>query len=139
MKSALQVGETKVSTVGFQEASMDIWDKKYRLKSKNGEVVDESMDYTDRRIAESPRTRGRLRQPRPQPFPAFGIEGADTVTEGVHGGFSIENAYILTAVRSLCVNGLQILLKRIARLILFGVNMIGRWIIVAHRISPLRL
>jgi ribonucleoside-diphosphate reductase alpha chain len=51
MKSALQVGETKASTVGFQEASMDIWDKKYRLKSKNGEVIDETMDDTYRRIA----------------------------------------------------------------------------------------
>jgi ribonucleoside-diphosphate reductase alpha chain len=53
MKSALQVGETKASTVGFQEASMDIWDKKYRLKSKSGEVIDETMDDTYRRIAEA--------------------------------------------------------------------------------------
>ena len=42
MKSALQVNDSKVSAVGFQEASMDIWDKKYRLKTKSGEVVDET-------------------------------------------------------------------------------------------------
>ena len=51
MKSALQIGETKASTVGFQEASIDIWDKKYRLKSKSNEVIDETMDDTYRRIA----------------------------------------------------------------------------------------
>jgi ribonucleoside-diphosphate reductase alpha chain len=51
MKSALQVDKAKVSAVAFQEASMDIWDKKYRLKTKNGEVVDETMDDTYRRIA----------------------------------------------------------------------------------------
>jgi ribonucleoside-diphosphate reductase alpha chain len=35
----------------FQEASIDIWDKKYRLKSKTGEVVDETMDDTYKRVA----------------------------------------------------------------------------------------
>ena len=30
---------------------MDIWDKKYRLKTKNGDVLDETMDDTYRRIA----------------------------------------------------------------------------------------
>src|SRR6056297_1698434 len=37
--------------IEFQEASMDIWDKKYRLKSKGGEVVDESIDDTYERVA----------------------------------------------------------------------------------------
>ncbi|MDH3978175.1 MAG: ribonucleoside-diphosphate reductase, partial [Gammaproteobacteria bacterium] len=37
--------------VGFQAASIDIWDKKYRLKSKNGVVIDETMDDTYRRVA----------------------------------------------------------------------------------------
>jgi ribonucleoside-diphosphate reductase alpha chain len=51
MKSALQVEKTKISAVGFQDASMDIWDKKYRLKTRNGDVVDETMDDTYRRVA----------------------------------------------------------------------------------------
>jgi ribonucleoside-diphosphate reductase alpha chain len=41
----------RTGTVGFQEASIDIWDKKYRLKSKTGEVVDETMDDTYKRVA----------------------------------------------------------------------------------------
>lgn len=51
MKSALQSEKTNVAAVSFQETSMDIWDKKYRLKTKSGEVVDETMDDTYRRIA----------------------------------------------------------------------------------------
>ena len=51
MKPALQKSESKGLAVGFQAASIDIWDKKYRLKTKNGEVVDETMDDTYRRIA----------------------------------------------------------------------------------------
>ncbi len=51
MKSALQVEKAKASTVGFQETSLDIWDKKYRLKTKEGQVVDETMDDTYRRVA----------------------------------------------------------------------------------------
>ena len=37
--------------IPFQEASMDIWDKKYRLKAKSGEVVDETIDDTYKRVA----------------------------------------------------------------------------------------
>ena len=29
--------------IEFQEASLDIWDKKYRLKSKSGEIIDETI------------------------------------------------------------------------------------------------
>ena len=29
--------------IPFQEASLDIWDKKYRLKSKNGDAIDATM------------------------------------------------------------------------------------------------
>ncbi len=35
----------------LQAASWDIWDKKYRLKSKAGEVVDKTVDDTSKRIA----------------------------------------------------------------------------------------
>jgi ribonucleoside-diphosphate reductase alpha chain len=51
MKSAAQVNQLKVSAIGFQEASIDIWDTKYRLKSKVGEIVDETMDDTYKRVA----------------------------------------------------------------------------------------
>jgi ribonucleoside-diphosphate reductase alpha chain len=53
MKSAAQVNRVKVSAIGFQQASIDIWDKKYRLKSKAGEVIDETMDDTYKRLARS--------------------------------------------------------------------------------------
>ena len=51
MKSAAQVNRVKVSAIGFQKASVDIWDTKYRLKTKLGEVVDETMDDTYQRVA----------------------------------------------------------------------------------------
>ena len=35
----------------FQSASVDIWDKKYRLKTKSGEALDTDIDHTYRRIA----------------------------------------------------------------------------------------
>ncbi|HEY5720322.1 MAG TPA: adenosylcobalamin-dependent ribonucleoside-diphosphate reductase, partial [Gammaproteobacteria bacterium] len=37
--------------IPMQEASLDIWDKKYRLKSKTGEVIDGTIDDTYGRIA----------------------------------------------------------------------------------------
>jgi ribonucleoside-diphosphate reductase alpha chain len=37
--------------IPFQEASLDIWDKKYRLKSKTGEILDTEIDDTYRRVA----------------------------------------------------------------------------------------
>ena len=37
--------------IGYQPASIDIWDKKYRLKSKDGQSIDEDIDHTYRRIA----------------------------------------------------------------------------------------
>ena len=40
-----------VSGVSDQEASLDIWDKKYRLKSKDGTVLDQTMDGTYQRLA----------------------------------------------------------------------------------------
>ncbi|HTJ17262.1 MAG TPA: adenosylcobalamin-dependent ribonucleoside-diphosphate reductase [Steroidobacteraceae bacterium] len=40
-----------VNTIPFQEASLDIWDKKYRLTAKDGSPVDRSMDETYKRVA----------------------------------------------------------------------------------------
>ena len=37
--------------IAFQEASLDIWDKKYRLKAKSGEVIDRDIDETYKRVA----------------------------------------------------------------------------------------
>src|SRR5689334_3982254 len=40
-------------TIPLQPASYDIWDKKYRLKTKKGEPVDASIDHTYQRIAKA--------------------------------------------------------------------------------------
>jgi len=52
MKPArLKLVPDDVAMISLQEASLDIWDKKYRLKSKDGEVIDQTIDDTYRRIA----------------------------------------------------------------------------------------
>ncbi|ATX81028.1 ribonucleoside-diphosphate reductase class II [Mariprofundus ferrinatatus] len=40
-----------VTEIGFQPASLDIWDKKYRLKDKFGNAVDEDIEATYERVA----------------------------------------------------------------------------------------
>jgi ribonucleoside-diphosphate reductase alpha chain len=42
---------TDSKEIAFQDASLDIWDKKYRLKSKTGEAIDNSIDDTYKRVA----------------------------------------------------------------------------------------
>src|SRR5687767_4803695 len=37
--------------IPMQPASYDIWDKKYRLKTKRGEPVDQTIDHTYQRVA----------------------------------------------------------------------------------------
>ena len=37
--------------IQLQQASIDIWDKKYRLKSKAGDVIDRDIDHTYQRVA----------------------------------------------------------------------------------------
>ncbi|MFM9912716.1 MAG: LAGLIDADG family homing endonuclease [Methylophilaceae bacterium] len=37
--------------VGMQSVSLDIWDKKYRLKTKQGDAIDQDIDDTYRRVA----------------------------------------------------------------------------------------
>jgi ribonucleoside-diphosphate reductase alpha chain len=44
---------TDSKAIPFQEASLDIWDKKYRLKTKTGETIDESIDDTYKRVAKA--------------------------------------------------------------------------------------
>ncbi len=40
-----------VAEMPMQPASLDIWDKKYRLKSRDGEIVDRDVDDTYKRVA----------------------------------------------------------------------------------------
>jgi ribonucleoside-diphosphate reductase alpha chain len=40
-----------LADIPLQSASYDIWDKKYRLKTKQGEPVDASIDHTYQRVA----------------------------------------------------------------------------------------
>ena len=47
----LKAVTTAVAEIPFQPASLDIWDKKYRLKTKNGEVIDNTIDETYERVA----------------------------------------------------------------------------------------
>jgi len=52
MKSVqLKTVPTSVADIPLQDASMDIWDKKYRLKRKDGVPVDASIDGTYQRVA----------------------------------------------------------------------------------------
>ena len=44
---------SKVSDIEFQETSLDIWENKYCLKTKQGERVDENMDATYKRVAKA--------------------------------------------------------------------------------------
>ena len=53
MKTAAQREAAVTSAIPFQEASVDIWDTKYRLKSKTGAIKDETMDDTYRRVAKA--------------------------------------------------------------------------------------
>ncbi|MDH5544558.1 MAG: adenosylcobalamin-dependent ribonucleoside-diphosphate reductase [Gammaproteobacteria bacterium] len=47
----LKAVPNKVTEIDYQAASLDIWDKKYRLKDKHGNTIDQSMDDTYRRVA----------------------------------------------------------------------------------------
>jgi len=49
----LQAVPSASADIPFQPASLDIWDKKYRLKKKDGSPVDMTVDDTYRRVAEA--------------------------------------------------------------------------------------
>ncbi|MDR2219004.1 MAG: adenosylcobalamin-dependent ribonucleoside-diphosphate reductase [Methylobacillus sp.] len=51
MLKVVKAAEEAEYEVPMQPVSLDIWDKKYRLKTKQGDVLDESMDDTYRRVA----------------------------------------------------------------------------------------
>ena len=51
MNTVVKIQPKDVGSIPYQEASYDIWDKKYRLISKDGTPVDRSMDDTYKRVA----------------------------------------------------------------------------------------
>ena len=48
-----EVKMSDAADIAYQDASLDIWDKKYRLKTKDGENVDQNMDETYQRVAKA--------------------------------------------------------------------------------------
>jgi ribonucleoside-diphosphate reductase alpha chain len=51
MNTVVKIEPKGVESIPFQEASLDIWDKKYRLTAKDGSPVDKTMDDTYKRVA----------------------------------------------------------------------------------------
>ncbi|HEX9208518.1 MAG TPA: adenosylcobalamin-dependent ribonucleoside-diphosphate reductase [Steroidobacteraceae bacterium] len=51
MSTAVKLQSRDARSIPFQEASLDIWDKKYRLSAKDGTPIDQSMDDTYKRVA----------------------------------------------------------------------------------------
>ncbi|MGO9512018.1 MAG: adenosylcobalamin-dependent ribonucleoside-diphosphate reductase [Steroidobacteraceae bacterium] len=51
MNTVVKIQPKDVGSIPFQEASYDIWDKKYRLIAKDGSPIDRSMDDTYKRVA----------------------------------------------------------------------------------------
>jgi ribonucleoside-diphosphate reductase alpha chain len=50
-RRSTEFNAAKAAEIGQQPASIDIWDKKYRLKSKDGQVIDGDIEQTYLRIA----------------------------------------------------------------------------------------
>jgi ribonucleoside-diphosphate reductase alpha chain len=53
MNTAFEISATCLADIPLQEASLNIWDTKYRLKSKSGEPMDESIYGTYKRVAQA--------------------------------------------------------------------------------------
>jgi ribonucleoside-diphosphate reductase alpha chain len=51
MNTVVKIEPKDIDTISFQEASLDIWDKKYRLTAKDGSPIDKTMDDTYKRVA----------------------------------------------------------------------------------------
>jgi ribonucleoside-diphosphate reductase alpha chain len=51
MLKAVKAVESAMQEVPIQSVSLDIWDKKYRLKTKQGEHIDATIDDTYKRVA----------------------------------------------------------------------------------------
>ncbi len=53
MTAQLHVVKKTANEIPLQSASLDIWDTKYRLKTKDGQAVDETIDDTYKRVAKA--------------------------------------------------------------------------------------
>jgi len=53
MNTVVKIDPKDIDAIPFQEASLDIWDKKYRLTAKDGTPIDKTMDDTYKRVARS--------------------------------------------------------------------------------------
>ncbi|HEX7964202.1 MAG TPA: adenosylcobalamin-dependent ribonucleoside-diphosphate reductase [Gammaproteobacteria bacterium] len=53
MNTVLKPAPAAVTEIQVQEASSDIWDKKYRLKAKDGTIIDHEVDDTWKRVAKA--------------------------------------------------------------------------------------
>ena len=51
MNTVVKIDPKDLDSIAFQEASLDIWDKKYRLTAKDGTAIDKTMDDTYKRVA----------------------------------------------------------------------------------------
>ncbi len=51
MNTVVKIEPKDIDSIPFQEASLDIWDKKYRLTAKDGTPIDKTMDDTYKRVA----------------------------------------------------------------------------------------
>ncbi len=51
MNTVVKIESKDIDAIPFQEASIDIWDKKYRLTAKDGTAIDKTMDDTYKRVA----------------------------------------------------------------------------------------
>jgi len=51
MSTVVKIERKDIDAVPFQVASVDIWDKKYRLTAKDGTPIDKTMDDTYKRVA----------------------------------------------------------------------------------------
>ena len=51
MNTVVKIDPKDIDAIPFQEASHDIWDKKYRLTAKDGTPIDKTMDDTYKRVA----------------------------------------------------------------------------------------
>ncbi len=51
MNTVVKIEPKDIDSIAFQEASLDIWDKKYRLTAKDGSPIDKTMDETYQRVA----------------------------------------------------------------------------------------
>ncbi len=51
MKTARKIDPKDLGEIAFQAASLDIWDTKYRLKAKDGKIIDQRLDDTYLRVA----------------------------------------------------------------------------------------